>query len=270
MHRRNRFVHAIAGALGIAAAGAAPAVPVSVVNPGFEDITGETPASEFTFGPLNGWDLYDPGGVTDGGDGPTFFIGTLAPTPPEFFNAGEFQGQRVGIAFNEAGSDGDEYGFVQTLGDSLQANTRYTLQVDVGNIASGTAQTFGFFNLDGFPGYRVDLLAGGVVIAQDVNSLAGAIAEGTFETATVSFTTGAAPAQLGQALGIRLVNLNVLDPSAPGADLEVDFDDVRLDATRVPEPAALALLLAGLLAAVARAVPAGRRRTRFGMGARLP
>ena len=31
-------------------------------------------------------------------------------------------------------------------------------------------------------------------------------------------------------MGIRLVNLNQEDPSFPASDLEVDFDDVRLDA----------------------------------------
>lgn len=270
MDHLNTFLRGVAGVLAATVPGAALAAPLVVTNPGFEDISGETPASEFTFGPLNGWDLYDPDGVTDGGDGPTFFIGTLAPTPPDFFNAGEFQGQRVGIAFNEAGSDGNEYGFVQTLADSLQANTQYVLQVDIGNIASGDSLNFGFFNLDGFPGYRVDLLAGGTVVAQDVNTLAGAIAEGTFETSTVIFDSGAAPAQIGQPLGIRLVNLNVLDPSAPGADLEVDFDNVRLSATQLPEPGAAVLLLAGLLAGCARAARAARRRAAFGICAPVP
>ena len=43
--------------------------------------------------------------------------------------------------------------------------------------------------------------------------------------------------KLGQQLGIRLVNLNITDPiSNPGADLEVDFDNVRINAFAVPEP----------------------------------
>ena len=59
------------------------AVPVAVVNQGFEDITGENPTNEFTFGTLNGWDLYDPGTNTSQGDGPTYFIGTLTPFEPD-------------------------------------------------------------------------------------------------------------------------------------------------------------------------------------------
>lgn len=210
---------------------------ITVVNPGFEDISGESPFNEFTFGPLNGWDLYDPGAITAGGEGGTFFIGTLTPTAPTFFTSGAPEGQRVGIAFNYFGSGGlGEYGMQQTLSATLQANMTYSLDVEIGNIASGTAQNGTFFDISGFPGYRVDLLAGGVLLAQDNNSLAGSIAEGEFATTNVSFSTGAAHAQLGQALQIRLVNLNVVDASAPNADLEVDFDNVRLNASSVPEP----------------------------------
>lgn len=220
--------------------GVASAAPVAVVNPGFEDISGESPFNEFTFGPLIGWDLYDPGAITDGGDGPTYYIGTLTPFEPDpvgmpgvyaNFPDGAAEGQRVGIAFNFAGSGGEgEYGFVQTLSATLQASTVYTLEVEIGNIASATAMSGQFFDLDGFPGYRVDLMAGGVVLASDNNALGGSIPEGEWATSTVSLTTGASPTQEGEDLAIRLVNLNVVDPMFPGANVEVDFDDVRLDA----------------------------------------
>ncbi len=213
------------------------AAPVTVVNSGFEDISGESPSNEFTFGPLNGWGLYDPLSITGGGAGGTYFIGTLTPTAPIFFTSGSPEGQRVGIAFNFFGSGGQgEYGMQQTLAATLQANTAYTLSVEIGNIASGIAQSGGFFDLDGFPGYRVDLLAGGVTLAQDLNSLSGVINEGEFLTSQISFTSGATPTQLGQNLQIRLVNLNEVDAAFPAADLEVDFDNVRLTATAVPEP----------------------------------
>ena len=48
------------------------AVIIPVVNHSFEDVAGGGPTPEFTFGPLNGWDLHDPGGITSGGNGPTY------------------------------------------------------------------------------------------------------------------------------------------------------------------------------------------------------
>jgi hypothetical protein len=223
---------------------AAIAAIISVANASFEDISGETLVNEFTFGPLNGWQLYDPNGITNGGSGNTFYIGTLNPTPPVYFTNGAPHGERVGIAFNYAPGGGlGEYGFQQILADTLQANTTYQLEVEIGNIASGTGMDGTFFNLDGFPGYRVDLLAGGQILAQDNNSLAGLIPEGQFRTSLVSFTTGASHANLGQFLSIRLVNLNQIDAAFPGADLEVDFDHLRMSSiSAVPEPSSLMLL----------------------------
>ena len=226
---------------------------VVVQNPGFENVTGSVVFNEFTFGPPVGWQIHNPNGVVvNNGVGPQFWLGTLRPSPPtNFFSVPE--GQRVAILYNEFGTgNSGEYGLSQTLTTTLQANSRYTLEVQVGNIASGTALNGQFFNLDGFPGYRVDLLAGGVVIASDNNSLAGLIPEGQWGTSVLNFETTASHLQLGQALGIRLVNLNVIDPSAPNADLEVDFDQVRLQVTAVPEPSSAIFVGLALLVAVRR------------------
>lgn len=260
MATRRELARSIPGgllaALFACALGGAPvtslAAQLLVANPGFEDISGESPSNEFTFGPLNGWDLFDPFTVTAGGEGPTYFLGTLTPFEPdpigspgvyEFFPDGAPEGQRVGIAFSFFGSGGQgAWGFVQILTDSLQPDTTYTLRVRIGNIASGTSMSNSFFPLDGFPGYRVDLIAGadlpggGVVIAQDDNGLAGSIPDGEFGESVVQLTTDSNHPQLGQTLGIRLVNLNVVDPAYPNSDLEVDFDDVRLDAIPAPSP----------------------------------
>ncbi len=59
--------------------------------------------------------------------------------------------------------------------------------------------------------------------------------EGQFKESTLSFTSGSNDLLAGQNLGIRLVNLN----SATG--IEVNFDNVRLDATAVPEPGSISL-----------------------------
>src|SRR5690606_3618032 len=80
----------------------------------------------------------------------------------------------------------------QVLSATLQANMLYTLNVQVGN------------RLDsGFPGYSVGLYAGGMLLAEDANSLSPA--DGTFELSTVTFATGASHLQIGQPLEIRLM-----------------------------------------------------------------
>lgn len=240
-------------------------VNLTVVNPGFEDISGETVYNEFTFGPQPGWSLYDPFSITSGGEGATYYLGTLNPSlngsPGNYVNFpdGAPEGVRVGIAFSFHGSGGQgEWGFIQTLTDTLQAHTHYNLSVQIGNIASGVALDSTPYNLNGFPGYRVDLLAGSTVLASDNNSLAGSIPEGEFALSTISFSTGASHPQLGQSLAIRLVNLNLDDLPGETQDLEVDFDSVSLTATAIPEPATTAAVLA--LAALGLAAFARRRR----------
>lgn len=243
---------------GVLFAGVAGALPITVVNHSFEETTGSVLLfNEFSFGPFVGWDLYESsGGQTSGGAGPDYYVGTLEPTGGVFITAGATDGDRVGIAYNTAASGGGgEYGLVQTITtDQLQPMTRYTVTVDVINIASGTAVNNAFFNLAGFPGYRIDLLAGGVAIASDSTS-AGIPIEGGYATATLVFETGVSHSQLGQDLGIRLVNLNVVDTTdatTTAADLEVDFDNVRLDAVPVPEPKSLAVLVIAGLVVVSR------------------
>ncbi len=234
-------------------ASASQAAPLTIVNSGFEDTSGQAVFNEFTFGTPNGWAIHDPNNIVSD---PDVFTGTLLPNGTDFFNTTAPEGSRVAILFNSAQRDAGEYGYVQVLGDTLQANTRYTLSVEVGNIASGVATNNASFNLNGFPGYRVDLLAvtldgggavtGSTVIAQDLNTLV--VPEGEFLTSTLAVDVGALNTNLGERIAIRLVNLNVTpgDPGPP--DLEVDFDNVRLDAETIvlPEPGTLVLVGLGL------------------------
>ncbi len=213
---------------------------VNVVNSGFEDTTGQTVFNEFTFGEPVGWTNYNPDGILPSSG---IFPGTLRPNGVDFFDDLAPEGERVAILFNSTRQGEGVYGMEQTLSTVLKSDTRYTLTVEVGNIASGFASNGTFFNLDEFPGYQVDLLAGGVVLAQDLNSLT--IPEAEFATSTVSFQTSASHAQLGQPLGIRIVNLNEIPAGfdqATSPDLEVDFDRVRLDVSAVPEPGAIGWL----------------------------
>ncbi|QDT69020.1 hypothetical protein MalM25_19460 [Planctomycetes bacterium MalM25] len=224
-------------------AGDARSELLPVVNPGFEDVSGSAALfNEFSFGAPIGWQVYDdPAGLIGVGASSPYYVGTLGPQPDPmnpggfiYFPAGAPEGERVAIAYNRAGSGGTgAYGLEQTLtGTPLRWNRRHTLRVEVGNIASGPALSGEFFNLDGFPGYRIELLAGGQVVAADNSSLSGTIGEGEFATSTVVLTTwtdSELGSLIGTDLGVRLVNPNEIDPTFPAADLEVDFDNVRLD-----------------------------------------
>ena len=73
-------------------------------------------------------------------------------------------------------------------------------------------------------GYKVQLLAGGTVLAEDDSSLTPA--EDTFETSTVTYVYDPADSDLvGQNLEIRLLGV-----SNGAYSVEVNYDDVRLTA----------------------------------------
>lgn len=220
------------------AVGALPlrAATLQITNPGFEDTTGQFSYQEFTFGTPAGWNIYDPNNLVNLS---TVYTGTLQPNGVEFFPVTAPEGSRVAILYNSGSKGAGEYGYVQTLADTLQPNTQYVLSVQVGNITSGTSQDNTVYDLSNFPGYRVDLLANGLALASDNNLLS--IAEGTWATSTVTFTTGPSVTPL-QNLGIRLVSLN---GTTGLPDNEVDFDQVSLNATAIPEPGTWLLLTAG-------------------------
>ncbi len=238
MKKQHPGILAILPLLSFAECDAVTTIPVT--NAGFEDTTGQTTFNEFTFGVPQGWAVYDPFDVHPSAG---LFIGTLRPNGTEFFNSTAPEGNRVAILFNSSRRGEGEYGYSQELSVVAAAFRKNRLTVMVGNIASGTDEGGTFYNLDEFPGYRVELMAGGTVLSMDDNSLS--IAEGEFATSTVTFTTGASHAQLGQNLGIRLISENILPPGSP-AFMEVDFDDVGLTVDPVPEPQALILCALGL------------------------
>lgn len=205
-----------------------PPVSLAINNPGFETDFAAANCFNVNAAPI-GWLLYDPTGIYNGGSNS---VGTLDTRPggPHFIN-GAPQGEQVALTFIQASAGAGPMGIRQVLANVLELNTTYTLSVQVGDIAAGQGpppcDVFGFFNLNGFPGYQVQLLAGGVVIAQDDNTLAGVLDEGLFALSTIQVTIGETHPLAGAQLEIRLINLNMIDtPMNPG--IEVDFDDVVL------------------------------------------
>jgi len=232
----------------------AQAAPLSINNAGFEDpylggnlpavYNGDVPATAFPVGLApDGWGPH--GAVGGNASIGVLNPGTLVDDGGTFFPEGAAEGDNVALTFFNHFAGGAEFGIEQTLTATLQPNTFYSLSVEIGNIASGTSSvepfaSFGFFDIRGFPGYRVELFVGEEVIAQDNNSLLPN--EGEFLTSVVTISIPDSQALqgqlletlLGQPLGIRLVNLNQQDLNDPVVTLEVDFDDVRLDAIAIP------------------------------------
>lgn len=157
-------------------------------------------------------------------------VGVLDPAGSTLY-AGVPHGENVGITFlmdnpgNQTFFSNSEAGLRQTLAATLQTKRRYTLRVEVGNIANDVNAQFAFA---GFPNYRIDLMAGTNVLASDNNTLLPG--EGLFLTSTVAVNIAASNPFGGQQLGVRLVNLN----SAPG--IEVNWDNVRLAHGPIPPP----------------------------------
>jgi len=154
--------------------------------------------------------------------------GAYNPTAADGYGGLAPEGENVMYATSATGYD---RGMSQVLWAKLQANTQYDLSVLVGNpfLFNGSTPT---------ADYRIELLAGGVVLASDTGP--SPADDTTWTTAGLTYDSGASPAQLGEALEIRLLAVNLPDPKK-----EVDFDDVKLTAEGpAPDPYVVALTLA--------------------------
>jgi hypothetical protein len=195
---------------------------LSISNPSFESPA--VAAGEFNVAsPPPGWTLF----------GTLHFsgwrsIGVVNPNTTLLYIDPVPSGSNIGVVFLGPTYSNIPTGLFQSLTTSLQARTTYTLTVAVGNMSNDPNPPHNAFDFSGFPGYRVELLAGDFVVASDNNSLLPG--EGRFVTSVVQVVIGSTHTNIGLPLGIRLINLD----AAPG--IEVNFDDVRLDAVPIPDP----------------------------------
>lgn len=199
MKSRSASLHTTASLLSICLCATSwAAQPVTITNAGFENPV----TTDGTLGaaPLN-WTLFN-GATVNTLNPSTFDLSLEAP-----------EGQNVGLVT----SNNSENGISQTLATPFWADAAYTLSVKVANTKVTT----------GFPGYRVQLVVNGTVIAEDDNSLS--VAEDAVVTSTVNYTynPGLHASLVGQPLEIRLLSKGIT------ASEEVGFDDVQLSATLV-------------------------------------
>ncbi len=196
-------------ALGLTICSPAMAAAVSIVNPSFE-LNAPYP---YSLGYVPLWNVDATGSALPG----TAYAGF--PALPQTTD---------GQVFAYVNPNGGSADIWQALTATFAANTQYTLSVDVIYRADyidgpSTLQLLGG-----------DLLASGALVA---SSTIGAGTPGNFVTQTVSFTTGSGDSILGKHVLVAL--------SSSGSGSQADWDNVRLDATPVPEPETLALLLTG-------------------------
>ena len=199
--------------------GLAAAIPLA--NASFES-PGATNDSFITSSAPTGWTAV---GTIDFG---WRAIGVVNPNTTPLYLDPVPHGSNIGVAFLGPTFSNLPSGLHQTLTNTLQPRTTYTLTAFVGNMNSATTPPHNQFNFTGFPGYRIELRAGTSVLASDNNTLLPG--EGRFLVSTVTVSTASTHSNLGQVLGIRLLNLDA------AGGIEVNFDDVRLDASPRPDP----------------------------------
>lgn len=212
--------------------GQVSATPIDITNWGFE--------TEATSASGSAGDPTTVNGTTDGafefGIVPGWTVGTAVtygvhnPDSNIYSSGKPNQGEMM--VFIDAGS------ISQTLSSTLQANTKYTLDVDLGRRKDGNG-----LNAQ----WKVQLLAGSTVIAEDSITSPDTIgfSQDSWRTLELTYTSGAIVTS-GQALTI------VLD--AIGSEYRTsNFDNVRLDASAIPEPTSLVMTVIGLVGLLAYA-----------------
>ena len=140
------------------------------------------------------------------------------------------EGNNVLWAYSDSTGSTQDSIVAQIINLTLEANMIYTLTVNVGDRLDTPNN-----------GYAVRLgygssLGSFTLLAQDNNSLA--LPNGGWVTSTVVYTNLTA---IAQPLQIQLVGLK-----GPGSGNQVNFDNVQLLVTMIPEPSTIFLFVSGL------------------------
>lgn len=214
---------ALVALAGIAFSPGAHAASVVVANFSFEDDVASGPGQVVTFVP-SGWVSFNQGAPSDIGsqwaDGVDYTINTPLATPAEgnqYCYVNMFNPAVTGGIFLDVGE--------------LLANTQYTLTVAIGSRADRMNSPGIISLINGIDNTGTVLATGGGIPAT----------QNTWQDYTISFTTG------NSVSDDLIIALSVL---GNGTTIQADFDNVRLDATAVPEPSTVALCLVGGLGMV--------------------
>ena len=167
---------------------AARADSITISNPGFEDLltAGDGSDGDYDYATDPAYGYYYVWPLPNWGYVGQDYSGMYNPTAADF-TGGVPEGQCVGFVEADTRADPGPLtgGLTQVLGTDLAANTAYTLTVKVGNpfkVDYTAANTF--------PGYRVQLWAGGTLLAEDANTVV--VLMNTWITSSVTYTSGSA------------------------------------------------------------------------------
>ncbi|MHC4740664.1 MAG: LamG domain-containing protein [Planctomycetota bacterium] len=199
--RKSLIFAIVLFALFVCLSAPAGAGEIAIVNAGFEDpVLAE---DDYTWLDVPGW--------TPIGAGPGIWHVTTSDFDPVVAPEGE------NVLYTENSPTGVPVGAAQVLTENFTAYTNYTLTVEVGN-------SWYYY----YSGYSVQLLAGGVLIAEDYDTVWPPYY--FWATSTVQYDFNPDDFDLvGQPLEIRLLNLG-LDKD-PDPTVGVEFDDVRLSSS---------------------------------------
>jgi hypothetical protein len=193
----------------LVAVGALMGAPVPITNGNFE-----TPAlandGDFTTGSITGWNHVSGAGTVFG----VTRLTTASITPRSI------DGNQVAFLREGTGVLG------QTLAINLTANTTYTLNIWIGR-RSDIA----------FAGYTFGLFAGGAALVTETDAVTPTA--GTWVNRILTFTALAGNPNLGQPVEIRF------GETVPSGLSQTVFDSFSLDASPVPEPSTMSILLLG-------------------------
>ena len=192
------------------------AVSIPILNPSFETPVADSSGFLPNGTPVDDWTSNDPfkGGIWNIENPGSSFWSVPAPDGEQVIYLGYF-----GIAYVD-----------QTLSETIQANSTYTLTGYVATLAGYSAP------------YLISLRTG----ATELASITGTPSEGTFDPFALVFnSTGSA--FVGQPLTIRLQS------GADGSSAQDYFDGLELNRAAVPEPSTLVLVaVGGLVALISR------------------
>jgi lysophospholipase L1-like esterase len=231
-----------------------PEGPIPIANPSFEAPALADGALASGPGTLGGWSFSGTANT---------YLGIFDPPAgsyPEAAGDGTptgADGSNVAFLFNNGGP-AETVTATQVLAATLAPATNYALRVAIGRFLPDQPYAFSLWG-----GYRIELLAGGTVIASDSGSVDPPVGEFRDALASVSSAT-LDPGLLGQPLAIRFFLATTAAPRS------THFDDVRLTRSSAPavpalSPAAaggLALALLGLVRALGVSRSAARLRSR--------